>query len=219
MLRDIELECLEESTYRKIIKGYASDQDTKIATTLYYAIGDTKNTHVVVSEEVNKLRKKCIAETLRLWLPPNTIVSSSSSEIMFEKTTCYLNLYGVVKDPSLDEIVQHLKNILFNTEEVRKDFAMGRKAKKPCYYFGSLEGIGCTVKKALQDPDKVIDSWVYWRIVDDYTNSRSILDEDGKDVTEDIIPSSTQRFVEAICSTDDYNVYSMNLSNCDIHFY
>ena len=77
--------------------------------------------------------------------------------------------------------------------------------------------VGCTVKEAIQHPDKVMDSWAYWRIADDFNNSRSILDEDGNDVTEDIIPSSTQRFVEAIVNTDSYR--SINLSKCDIHFY
>lgn len=219
MLRDIEIECLEIPTYSKITKGYVSGQDTKITTTLYYAISGINKTNVVISEDANKLRQKCIANTLKYWMPPNTIISSSSSELVFKGKECHINLYDVVKDPSVNEIVQHLKNILFNTEEVRNDFAMGLKAKKPCYYFDSFEVLGCTVQKALQHPDKVIDSWVYWRIVDDYDNRASILDKDGNDVTEDIIPSSTQKFVKAICSTDDYDVYSIKLSKCDIHFY
>ena len=214
MLRKIELECLEESTYSKIIKGFVSD---KIATTLYYAISGSKDTHVIVSEDVNKLYKKCIYDALHVWMPPNTIVSSSSSELAVSGEECHINLYGVVKNPIVKELVQHIRNVVFNTKEVRKNYVLGRREKEPCYYFGDLMDVGCTVKEAIQHPDKVMDSWAYWRISDDFNNSRSILDEDGNDVTEDIIPSSTQRFVEAIANTDSYR--SINLSKCDIHFY
>lgn len=220
MLRRIEIECLEGSICDEIAGGYDSNQDVKLSTPLYYAISGAKDTLVTVSEDVNKLRKKCISDALRIWMPPNTIVSSSNSELVIEGEECHLNLYDAIKDPSVDELVQHIKNIVFNAEEVRKKYAVeSRRAKNSCYYFGKLIDIGCTVTDALQHQNKVIDSWVYWRIAEDYNNEFSILNGDGKDVTADLIPISTQRIVEAIRYANAYPIYSITLPRCDIHFY
>lgn len=219
MIRDIEIECLEESIYNEIADGYDSNQNVKLSTPLYYAISGPKDTLVTVSDDINKLRKNCISNALRVWMPPNTIVSSSNSELVVEGGKWHLNLYNAVKDPSVDEMVQHIKNIVFNAEEMRKNYAAGSRANKPCYHFGNLVDIGCTVKDALQHLNKVIDSWTYWRIAEDYNDSFSILDEAEKDVTEDLIPSETQRIVEAIHDVANNDVYSILIYNCDVHYY
>ncbi len=219
MIRDIEIECLEESIYNKIANGYDSNQDVKLYTPLHYAICGSKDTHVVVSNDVNKLRKNCISNALRMWVLPNTIVSSSNSELIVGGE-CHFNLYNAVKDPSVDEMVQHIKNIVFDTEEVRKNYAVGERAKDPCYYFGNLIDVGCTVKDALQHPNKVINSWVYWYIAENYYNDElSVLDGDGKDVTDNLIPSDAQRIANAIKRVANKDVYSIIIKDCDIHFY
>lgn len=221
MLRRIEIECLEGSICDEIAGGYDSNQDVKLSTPLYYAISGAKDTLVTVSEDVNKLRKKCISDALRIWMPPNTIVSSSNSELVIEGEECHLNLYDAIKDPSVDELVQHIKNIVFNAEEVRKKYAVeSRRAKNSCYYFGNLIDVGCTVKDALQHPNKVINSWVYWYIAENYYNDElSVLDGDGKDVTDNLIPSDAQRIANAIKRVANKDVYSIIIKDCDIHFY
>lgn len=224
MIRDIEIECLEKAVFNKIFDGYNSNQDVNVelSAPLYYAFCNSNDTYIVVSEDINKLYRKCISHAMTMWMPPNTIMSSSHSELIFEGDMCHLNLYDAVKDSLVDGLIQNVKNIVFDAEEVEKNFIAGKKAKKPCYYFSKskyfnpyAEVIGCTVEDAVRQPNKVIEFWFYWCIangVDGY-----ILDEYKEDVIEDLIPNETQKIVKAIVHTDSY--YSINLSGCDIHFY
>lgn len=151
----------------------------------FLTLGTSKSTMICYATELFFRNSKFI-------IPFIQEISGATFTVEGEKLTIIPS--SKVTNISLDIVFQSVSRMKENGDEIYNRFIETRY-KKPCYYFINPSALqwrdyGCSVADALNEPDKVVDAWSVWALWRDVNYERSVIDEDGNNVTQQLIPQS-----------------------------
>lgn len=151
----------------------------------FLTLGTSKSTMICYATELFFRNSKFL-------IPFIQEISGATFTVEGEKLTIIPS--SKVTNISLDRVFQSVSSMKENGDEIYNRFIETRH-KKPCYYFINPSALqwrdyGCSVADALNEPDKVVDAWSVWALWRDVNYERSVIDEDGNNVTQQLIPQS-----------------------------
>ena len=151
----------------------------------FLTLGTSKSTMICYATELFFRNSKFL-------IPFIQEISGATFTVEGEKLTIIPS--SKVTNISLDSVFQSVSRMKENRYEIHNRFIETRH-KKPCYYFSATgdarwKDYGCSVADALNEPDKVVDAWSVWALRRDVNYERSVIDEDGNNVTKQLIPQS-----------------------------
>ncbi len=197
------LRCTDETLKQRIeaLKLSNYTKELKISQPLYMmynadnilTIGTSKATMFQYATEL-------VFKSGKFLIPFIQEISGATFTVEGEKLT--ISPSSKVSNIRLDNLFQWVSSMKEHEDEIHARFIETRQ-KKPCYYFIYLgviqgRGYGCSVADALNEPAKVVDAWSVWALYHNVNYEHSVIDEDGNDVTQQLIPQSTINTVEAL---------------------
>ena len=216
-IRDLKyLRCTDETLQDRIkaLKLSNYNKELKISQQLYLMYNDSEylgDNILILGTSKATMRQYAIESVFknRKFLSP-FIQEISGVTFTVEGGKLTIRHSGKVINTSLAILFQSISILKENRAEIHNRFLKTR-GKKPCYYFigpGSLakrrRDYGCSVADALNEPAKVVDAWTEWVLFHFVDYEHSVIDEDGNDVTQQLIPQSTINTVEKL----DKNIFS-----------
>lgn len=201
------LRCTDETLKQRIeaLKLSKYTKELKIPQQLYLMYNECTECDNILALGTSRSTMICYATELifkggKFLIP--FIQEISGATFTVEGKKLIISPSSKVSNIRLDNLFQWVSSMKENENEIHNRFLETRQ-KKPCYYFIDLgvvpgRGYGCSVVDALNEPAKVVDAWSVWALYHNVNYEHSVIDEDGNDVTQQLIPQSTINTVEAL---------------------